>query len=73
MKDIPKKLEKFIASFDDNKRKEKIELFLSLYERATNAGLQSPRHWAMRQVLSEKSTNDIEKRFIKLARNKKSE
>ncbi|MGR3176634.1 MAG: hypothetical protein ACUZ8E_01090 [Candidatus Anammoxibacter sp.] len=66
MKEIPTKLEKYLSKFDDNKRREKHDLFLLLYKRAKNNDIQSPRHWAMRQILSERTIKEIERRFSKL-------
>ena len=71
MKEIPAKLEKYLSILDDNNRKEKLQLFLSVYDKAKKADMQNARHWAMRQVLSERSINEIEKRFDKLLKKQK--
>ena len=66
MKDIPAKLEKYISNLEENKRQEKLDLFSSLYDRAKNNNFQNARHWAMRQVLSERSVSEIERKFVRL-------
>ncbi|MGR3317390.1 MAG: hypothetical protein ACUZ8O_02770 [Candidatus Anammoxibacter sp.] len=66
MKEIPTKLKKYLSKLDDNKRKEKHELFLTLYKRAKNSDIQNPRHWVMRQILAERTIKNIERRFNKL-------
>ncbi len=70
MKDIPTKLEKYLSQFDDDKQKEKLEFFISLRQKADDAGIQNARHWSMRQILSERSTGEIERRFAKLVKDK---
>ncbi len=68
MKEIPKKLEQYLTTLDDITQKEKTKLFISLFNQAQEAHLQSPRHWAMRQVMSGKSISAIERKFAKLAK-----
>jgi len=70
MREIPAKLEKYLATLDNEKRKIQHELFLTLYDRAKAANLQNARHWTMRQVISERSLKEIDKRFSILLRKK---
>ncbi len=70
MKDIPAKLEKYLATLDNEKRKRQHDLFLTIYDRAKTANIQNARHWTMRQVISERSLKEIDKRFARVSRNK---
>lgn len=70
MREIPTKLKKYLSSLDELKRNDRLELFFSLYNRAKEANIQNARHWAMRQILSERPTKVIEKRFAKLSKTK---
>ena len=70
MREIPAKLEKYLATLDNEKRKKQHELFLTVYNRAKAANIQNARHWTMRQVISERSLKEIDKRFARVLRNK---
>jgi hypothetical protein len=64
MEEFPKKLTAYLDTLDEKKRDEKTRLFQSLVEKAQSNKFQSPRFWAMRQVLSGRSLEQI-KRNIK--------
>lgn len=65
MKEFPKKLTVFLNTLDEKEREEKIRLFQSLVEKAQINKFQSPRFWAMRQVLSGRSLQQIERNIKK--------
>ncbi len=71
MEEFPKKLTAYLNTLDEKEKDEKIRLFQSLVEKAQTHKFQSPRFWAMRQVLSGRSPEQIErnikKRIIKKA------
>ncbi len=64
MEEFPKKLTVYLDTLDEKEKDEKIRLFQSLVEEAQVHKFQSPRFWAMRQVLSGRSLEQI-KRNIK--------
>jgi hypothetical protein len=64
MEEFPKKLAAYLNTLDDKEKDEKTRLFQSLVEQAQTHKFQSPRFWAMRQVISGRSLEQI-KRNIK--------
>ncbi|MBZ0110260.1 MAG: hypothetical protein K8F52_16540 [Candidatus Scalindua rubra] len=64
MEEFPRKLTAYLDTLDEKKRDEKTRLFQSLVEKAQSNKFQSPRFWAMRQILSGRSLEQI-KRNIK--------
>jgi hypothetical protein len=50
---LPRKLEKYLATLPEEEREERIKLFEELEDIARKQKFQSPRFWAMRQVISE--------------------
>ena len=64
MEEFPKKLTAYLNTLDEKEKDEKTRLFQSLVEKAQSNKFQSPRFWAMRQVISGRSLEQI-KRNIK--------
>ena len=62
---LPRKLEKYLAKIPEEERENRVALFESLKVRAEEYKFQSPAFWAMRQVVSERSESEIEKRMQK--------
>ena len=71
MEEFPKKLTAYLNTLNETEKDEKTRLFQSLVEKAQTHKFQSPRFWAMRQVLSGRSLEQIErnikKRIVKKA------
>ncbi len=65
MEEFPKKLTTYLNTLDEKEKDEKIRLFQSLVEKAQANKFQSPRFWAMRQVLSGRSLEQIERNIKK--------
>ncbi len=65
MEEFPKKLIAYLNTLDEKVKDEKTSLFQSLVERAKTHKFQSPRFWAMRQVLSGRSQEQIERNIKK--------
>jgi len=64
MEEFPKKLTAYLNTLDEKVKDEKTRLFQSLVEEAQTHKFQGPRFWAMRQILSGRSLEQI-KRNIK--------
>jgi len=64
MNEFPKKLTAYLNTLDEKEKDEKTRMFQSLVETAQTHKFQSPRFWAMRQILSGRSLEQI-KRNIK--------
>ncbi len=70
MNDLPKKLLKWLDSFEGD-RNLQIVRFKKYYELARQYAFQSPRFWAMRQILSQNSDHIIDQKIKKrLSKNK---
>ena len=65
MEEFPKKLTVYLNTLDEKEQGEKTRLFQSLVEKAQTHNFQSPRFWAMRQVLSGRSLEQIERNIEK--------
>jgi hypothetical protein len=65
MEEFPKKLTAYLNTLDEKDKDEKTRLFQSLVEKAQTHKFQSPRFWAMRQVLSGRSQEQIERNIKK--------
>ena len=65
MEEFPKKLTAYLNTLDEKEKGEKARLFQSLAEKAQTHKFQSPRFWAMRQVLSGRSLEQIERNIKK--------
>ncbi len=65
MEEFPKKLTAYLNTLDEKEKDEKLRLFKSLVEKAQAHKFQSPRFWAMRQVLSGRSLEQIERNIKK--------
>ncbi len=61
MEEFPKKLTSYLNTLSETEKDEKTRLFQSLVEKAQTHKFQSPRFWAMRQVLSGRSLEQIER------------
>ncbi|MBF0198329.1 MAG: hypothetical protein HQL32_11490 [Planctomycetes bacterium] len=59
MQELPKKLKKYLQKLDHDKANEAKELFFTYLNLAEENQFQSPRFWAMRQVLSERSEQQV--------------
>jgi hypothetical protein len=70
MNNLPKKLRIWLDNFDGDKDQQ-AKRFEKYFELAKLNKLQSPRFWAMRQILSQKSDQIIEHKIsTRLSRNK---
>ncbi len=65
MEEYPKKLTAYLNTLSETEKDEKTRLFQSLAEKAQTHKFQSPRFWAMRQVLSGRSLEQIERNIKK--------
>ncbi|MBS1258824.1 MAG: hypothetical protein MAG551_01887 [Candidatus Scalindua arabica] len=65
MEKFPGKLTAYLNTLSATEKDEKARLFQSLIERAKTHKFQSPRFWAMRQVLSGRSLEQIERNINK--------
>ncbi len=65
MEEFPKKLTAYLNTLSETEKEEKARLFQSLAEKAKIHKFQSPRFWAMRQVLSGRSLEQIERNIKK--------
>lgn len=65
MEEFPKKLTAYLNTLDEKEKGEKARLFQSLAEKAQTHKFQSPRFWAMRQILSGRSLEQIERNIKK--------
>jgi len=65
MEEFPRKLTAYLNTLDEKDKDEKTRLFQSLVEKAQTHKFQSPRFWAMRQVLSGRSLEQIERNIKK--------
>ncbi len=65
MGEFPKKLTVYLNTLSETENDEKTRLFQSLVEKAQTHKFQSPRFWAMRQVLSGRSLEQIERKIKK--------
>ncbi len=65
MEEYPKKLTAYLNTLSERERDEKARQFQSLVEKAQTHKFQSPRFWAMRQVLSGRSLEQIERNIKK--------
>ncbi len=65
MEEFPRKLTVYLNTLDEKKKDEKARLFQSLVETAQAHKFQSPRFWAMRQTLSGRSLEQIERNIKK--------
>lgn len=65
MEAFPRKLTAYLNTLSETEKDEKAKLFYSLVEKAQTHKFQSPRFWAMRQVLSNRSPEQIERNIRK--------
>jgi len=65
MEEFPKKLTAYLNTLNETEKDVKARLFQSLVEKAQTHKFQSPRFWAMRQVLSGRSLKQIERNIKK--------
>ncbi len=65
MEEFPKKLIAYLNTLDEKENGEKTRLFQSLVKKAQTHKFQSPRFWAMRQILSGRSLEQIERNIKK--------
>ncbi len=65
MEEFPKKLSAYLNTLSETEKDEKARLFQSLVEKAQTHKFQSPRFWAMRQILSGRSLVQIERNIKK--------
>ena len=65
MEEFPKKLTVYLDTLNEKEKDKKTRLFQSLVEKAQTNKFQSPRFWAMRQVLSGRSLEQIERNIKK--------
>jgi hypothetical protein len=65
MEEFPKKLTAYLDTLSETEKVVKTRLFQSLVEKAQTHKFQSPRFWAMRQVLSGRSLEQIERNIKK--------
>ena len=65
MEEFPKKLTAYLNTLSETEKGVKSRLFQSLVEKAQTHKFQSPRFWAMRQVLSGRSLEQIERNVKK--------
>ncbi|GAX62392.1 general glycosylation pathway protein [Candidatus Scalindua japonica] len=72
MEEFPRKLTAYLNTLNEEEKDEKARLFHSLIEEAQAHKFQSPRFWAMRQILSGRSLEQI-KRNIKKRVTKKTD
>jgi hypothetical protein len=72
MQDVPPKLLKKISHLSPEEQQERIKLFKQLEISARIEEIQSPRFWAMRQVLAERSEKEIKRKLDKRSRDMKS-
>ena len=63
MKSYPTKLKRYLNGLTPAERQEKTELFEKILEKAQTLGLQSPRFWAMRQIVSGLNAGQIEQKI----------
>ena len=61
MQDVPPKLLKKLAHLDEAALKLQIGRYVAFLEMAEKSGFQSPRFWAMRQVLSERNDEEVKR------------
>ncbi len=65
MEEFPKKLTVYLSTLDEKEKDEKRGLFQLLVKKALTHKFQSPRFWAMRQVISGRSLEQIERNIKK--------
>ena len=65
MEEFPKKLTVYLDTLNEKEKDKQTRLFQSLVEKAQTNKFQSPRFWAMRQVLSGRSLEQIERNIKK--------
>ncbi len=65
MEEFPRKLTAYLNTLDEKEKEDKTRLFQSLVEKAQTHKFQSPRFWAMRQVLSGRSLEQIKRNIRK--------
>ncbi len=63
MQSYPTKLKRYLNGLTSPERQEKAQLFEQILERAQSLGLQSPRFWAMRQIVSGLNAGQIEQKI----------
>jgi hypothetical protein len=63
MQSYPTKLKRYLNGLTPADRQEKAQLFEQTLEKAQALGLQSPRFWAMRQVVSGLNAGQIEQKI----------
>jgi len=63
MESYPTKLKRYLEGLAPQDRQEKTKLFEQTLEKAQAHGLQSPRFWAMRQVVSGLDAGRIEQKI----------
>jgi len=61
MEEFPRKFTVYLDTLDEKEKDEKTRQFQSLVRKAHAHKFQSPRFWAMRQVLSGRSLEQIER------------
>ena len=63
MQSYPAKLKRYLDSLTPPDRQAKAQLFEQILEKAQTHGLQSPRFWAMRQIVSGLNAGQIEQKI----------
>ena len=71
MQSYPTKFKRYLDGLAPTDRQAKAQLFEQTLEKAVTHGLQSPRFWAMRQIVSGLSAGQIDQK-IKQRLNKRS-
>lgn len=61
MQDVPPKLLKKLSHLDEANLKKQLGRYAVFLEMAEKNGFQSPRFWAMRQVLSERHDEEVKR------------
>lgn len=61
MQDVPPKLLKKLAHLDEASLKQQLSRYGVFLGLAEKNGFQSPRFWAMRQVLSERNDEEVKR------------
>ena len=67
---IPKKLTAFLDALSPEERAEKLRLFEEAATLAQQNGLQSPRFWASRQIIKDRTLGQIKHDIAKRVRHR---
>jgi len=65
MEDIPKKLAKHLQQLDAVECEQQKQMFYQLLAKAETEHFQSPRFWAMRQILAGRTMAEINRKITK--------